>query len=251
MTGNAPQTVTPKTAMVMAAGLGTRMRPLSDHRPKALVEVGGRALLDHTLDRLAEGGVETAVVNVHAFADQMEAHLADRNWPRILISDERARLLETGGGLKQARALLGETPIFVANSDYVWTGEGAPWLAQLAAAFDPARMDALVTVAPKARTLGFDTPGDFFLADDGRLTRRGEAAEAPYHAFGIQIIDPRFAYEVAAEAFSLRDVWFAMAERGRLFGLVPDGLWMQVGDPEAVGAAERALRQAASSRPVK
>ena len=157
----------PKIAMVMAAGLGTRMRPLSDDKPKALVEVAGRTLIDHMLDRLVEGGVETAVVNVHAFADQMETHLAKRRTPRILISDEREILLETGGGLKKARALLGEAPIFVANSDYVWTGEGEPLLRQLAAAYDPARMDALVTVVPKARTLGFDTPGDFF-RDAGR-----------------------------------------------------------------------------------
>ena len=231
----------PLKAMVMAAGLGTRMRPLSDRKPKALVEVAGRALIDHTLDRLLEAGVETAVVNVHAFADQMEAHLAGRGAPRILISDERARLLETGGGIKQARPLLGEAPVFVANSDYVWTGEGEPLFRQLAARFDPARMDALLTVVPKARTLGFDTPGDFFIDAAGALTPRGEAAEAPYHAFGLQVIDPSFAYAVAEEKFSLREVWFAMAARGRLFGLVPEGLWMQVGDPEAVEVAERAL----------
>jgi MurNAc alpha-1-phosphate uridylyltransferase len=230
--------------MVMAAGLGTRMRPLSNDKPKALVEVAGRALIDHTLDRLVEAGVETAVVNVHAFADQMRAHLAHRATPRILISDESDRLLETGGGLKKARALLGEAPIFVANSDYVWTGEGEPLPRQLARAFDPARMDALVTVVPKDRTLGFDTPGDFFVAADGALTRRGDAPEAPYHAFGIQIIDPGFVYAAPEEAFSLRGIWFAMAERGRLFGLVPPGLWMQVGDPEAVSVAEAALAAA-------
>ena len=234
----------PKVAMVMAAGLGTRMRPLSNDCPKSLVEVAGRTLLDHTLDRMAEAGVETAVVNVHAFAGQMKAHLAGRAAPRILISDETDRLLETGGGLKKARPLLGEAPIVVANSDYVWTGEGRPLLHQLAEVFNPARMDALVTVVPKDRTLGFDTPGDFFMDADGALTPRGEAAEAPYHAFGVQIIDPRFAYEAPGEVFSLRGVWFAMAARRRLFGLVPPGLWMQVGDPAAVKTAEAALQQA-------
>jgi N-acetyl-alpha-D-muramate 1-phosphate uridylyltransferase len=232
---------TPKIAMVMAAGLGTRMRPLSDHMPKVLVKVAGKTLIDHTLDRLVEGGVETAVVNVHAFADQMIEHLAGRTAPRILISDEREQLLETGGGLKKVRALLGEAPIVVASSDYVWVGEGAPLLDQLGAAFDPACMDALMTVVPKERCLGFDTPGDFFVADDGALTRRGDAPSATHHVFGVQIIDPTFVYADPRDAFSLRDVWFAMAARRRLFGLVPDGVWMQVGDPEAIAVAEAAL----------
>ena len=235
----------PKTAMVMAAGRGLRMRPLTERRPKALIEVGGRALIDHILDRLEAAGVTRVVVNVHAFADQMEDHLARRRGPEILVSDERATLLETGGGLKKARAMLGESPIWVANSDYVWIEGRDDALAKVAAAWDPARMDACLIVVPKARTAGFDTPGDFFRDEAGRLTHRAEAAEAPLHCFGVEIIDPQRAYEVADETFSLFRVWQAASERERLYGVVPDGYWMQVGDPAALAAAEARLKEAA------
>jgi N-acetyl-alpha-D-muramate 1-phosphate uridylyltransferase len=235
----------PTVAMVMAAGLGKRMRPLTDHRPKALIEVGGRALIDHMLDRLEAAGVTRAVVNVHAFADQLEDHLARRRSPEILISDERAMLLETGGGLKRARAMLGEAPIWVANSDYVWVEGRDDALGMVAYAWDPARMDACVIVVPKARTLGFDTPGDFFREASGALTHRGAHAEAPLHCFGVQILDPQRVYEVADETFSLFRVWEAAQARGRLFGVVPDGYWMQVGDPAALAAAEARLKETA------
>ena len=231
----------PKTAMVMAAGLGTRMRPLTDAMPKALIEVAGKPLIDFVIDPLVAAGVERIVVNVHAFADQLEAHLRRRNDADYLISDERAGLLETGGGVKHARALLGEAPIFVCNSDYIWQKPGAPALQELVDAWDTARMDALVVVIPKGRTLGFDTPGDFFQAADGTLTHRGERLEAPLHAFGIEILDPRLVYADPRKAFSLRDIWFASADKGRLFGLQLDGLWMQVGDPAARDAAEARL----------
>jgi MurNAc alpha-1-phosphate uridylyltransferase len=235
----------PTTAMVMAAGLGLRMRPLTDLRPKALVEVGGKALIDHMLDRLEAAGVTRAVVNVHAFADQLTAHLGRRRSPEILISEERAGLLETGGGLKHARALLGEAPVWVANSDYVWLPGSDDALGMVAAAWDPASMDACVIVVPKARTLGFDTPGDFFRDDVGRLTVRGDAAEAPLHCFGVQILDPQRVYAVAAAKFSLFQVWKTASEQGRLHGVVPDGFWMQVGDPAALAAAEARLRATA------
>lgn len=231
----------PKTAMVLAAGLGTRMRPLTDDRPKALVEVAGKALIDHTLDRLVEAGVERAVVNVHAFADQLQAHLAKRAYPEILISDERGALLETGGGLKAARAFLGEEPIWAANSDYVWIDDDPPALRALAASWDPGVMDACVIVVPKERTQGFDTPGDFFRTEDGRLTHRGSAASAPFHCFGVQILDPQPVYREADRAFSLFRTWMRAAERGRLYGFLPEGFWMQVGDPGARTAAEARL----------
>jgi MurNAc alpha-1-phosphate uridylyltransferase len=231
--------------MVMAAGLGLRLRPLTLDRPKALVEVGGKALIDHILDRLEAAGVTRAVVNVHAFADQMEAHLRRRSSPEILISDERALLLETGGGLKHARRMLGEAPIWVANSDYVWRPDHDDPLAMVAQAWDPARMDACLIVVPKARTGGFDTPGDFFRDPSGALTHRGAAPEAPYHCFGVEILDPRRVYEVAEDRFSLFQVWQAAAERGRLHGVVPDGFWMQVGDPASLAAAEAWLREPA------
>jgi MurNAc alpha-1-phosphate uridylyltransferase len=235
----------PTTAMVMAAGLGQRMRPLTERMPKALVEVAGKPLIDHILDRLEAAGVTRAVVNVHAFADQMEAHLSGRRSPQILISDERAGLLETGGGLKRARSMLGEAPIWVANSDYVWTEGHDDAMGMLAAAWDPARMDACLIVVPKARTEGFDTPGDFFIDDQAALTHRGGALEAPLHCFGVEILDPQRVYEVGADKFSLFQVWMRAAERGRLHGVTPDGCWMQVGDPAALAAAEARLRETA------
>jgi MurNAc alpha-1-phosphate uridylyltransferase len=232
--------------MVLAAGLGTRMRPLTDDRPKALVEVAGRPLIDHLLDRLEAQGVQRVVVNVHAFADQLEDHLRRRRGrAEILISDERAALMETGGGVKKARALLGEDPIWVANSDYVWIEEGEPALQVLAEAWDPAAMDSCVIVIPKARTLGFDTPGDFFQEPGGGLTHRGSRSEAPLHCFGVQILDPALVYDVPDEKFSLFRPWMKAAERGRLWGVTPGGFWMQVGDPEALIAAQTRLAERA------
>lgn len=232
----------PKTAMVMAAGLGTRMRPLTDTRPKALVEVKGKPLIAYVIDPLVAAGVERVVVNVHAHADQLEAYLRARRDAEFLISDERARLLETGGGVKHARGLLGEAPIFRCNSDYVWQKPGAPVLEELIAAWDPDRMDSLVTVVPKARTVGFEeSPGDFYQDEAGRLTHRGERPDAPLHAIGIEILDPRPVYADPREAFSLRDIWFRSSDKGRLFGHQPEGVWMQVGDPRALAAVEARL----------
>ena len=236
----------PKTAMVLAAGLGTRMRPLTNDRPKALVEVGGKALVDHLIDRLEAAGVQRIVVNVHAFADQLEAHLKRRRGAaEILISDERDLLLETGGGVKKARALLGEEPIWVANSDYVWIEEGPSALGAVIEAWDPGRMDSCLIVIPKGRTLGFDTAGDFFPGPHGGLIHRDGAAEAPLHCFGIQILDPTLVYAVPETRFSLFRVWMQAAESGRLKGVTPGGFWMQVGDPAALQAAEARLLEGA------
>jgi MurNAc alpha-1-phosphate uridylyltransferase len=238
----------PKTAMVMAAGLGTRMRPLTDTMPKALVPVAGKPLIAYVIDPLVEAGVERVVVNVHAHADQLEAYLAGRRDAEFLVSDERQALLETGGGVKHAQALLGEAPIFRCNSDYVWKKPGAPALQALVDTWDPARMDALVTVIPKDRTLGFEgSPGDFYQDDAGRLTHRGERPNAPLHAIGIEILDPRPVYADPRGAFSLRDIWFRASDQGRLFGLQQDGLWMQVGDPGALAAVEARLLNGADS----
>jgi MurNAc alpha-1-phosphate uridylyltransferase len=227
--------------MVLAAGLGTRMRSLTSHRPKALVEVGGKPLIDHTLDRLREAGVERAVVNVHYLADMLEAYLGTRAVPAITISDERSRLLETGGGIKKARPLLGEDPVFVANIDSVWI-ENTPALAALAAAWDPEAMDAILLLAPLERTLGFDGPGDFFRAEDGRLSHRGSAAAAPFAYIGFQIVKPQLVDSgPPGEPFSIFPCWIKAAEAGRLYGVVLDGFWMHVGDPEARAAAEARL----------
>ena len=237
----------PRTAMVLAAGLGTRMRPLTNDRPKALVEVSGRPLIDHVLDRLADAGAQTAVVNVHWFADRLEAHLAARARPEILISDERAMLLETGGGLKRARKLLGPDPVWVANIDSIWTQE-VDNLAALARAWDPERMDVLLLLARREASIGFEGAGDFFLADDGRLTPRGEAKTAPYAYMGVHITKPEVVADEPRGPFSLMRVWRRLAEQGRLHGLVLDGFWMHVGDPRSRAAAEARLGEATVTR---
>ncbi len=240
----APATA-PTTAMVLAAGLGTRMRPLTDDRPKALVELAGQSLIDHVLDRLAAAGVTRAVVNVHWFADRLEAHLAARDrGPAIVISDERAGLLETGGGLKKAAPLLGPAPVYVANIDSVWTDHGDA-LGDLARLWDPERMDAVLLLARREGSIGFEGGGDFFLADDGRLTFRGDAAEAPFAYMGVHITRPDYADAGPDGPFSLSPLWRASAAAGRLYGCVLDGDWMHVGDPQARYAAEAKLAGAA------
>ncbi|MEO6379853.1 MAG: nucleotidyltransferase family protein [Caulobacteraceae bacterium] len=233
----------PKVAMVMAAGLGTRMKPLTDDRPKALVEVGGKALIDHVLDRLADVGVERAVVNLHAFADRLEAHLKPRVQPRIEFSDERSQLLETGGGLKHARTLLGDDPIFVANIDSVWIEHGPPALGGLAAGWNPETMDARLLLTPTHEAMGFDGPGDFFLEPDGRLRHRGTAPSAPYAYIGMQVLKPQVIDGEAPGAFSLFPTWARLIAEGRAFGRVLQGQWMHVGDPEARDAADARLAQ--------
>ncbi len=234
--------------MVLAAGLGTRLRPLTDDRPKALVEVGGRALIDHMLDRLADAGVERAVVNVHAFADRLVDHLAARTAPRIAISDERDHPvpLETGGGIKRARDLLGDAPILVANIDSVWIEDGEPPAAairSLCGGFDPAVETARLMLARMERTFGFDGPGDFFMDDAARLVPRrvSGAPAAPLNYMGVHIVDPRPIYAHPETAFGLFQLWVGWAAAGRLAGQVMEGDWMHVGDPDALDAAERRL----------
>ncbi|WP_376752012.1 N-acetylmuramate alpha-1-phosphate uridylyltransferase MurU [Brevundimonas nasdae] len=235
----------PTKAMVLAAGLGTRMRPLTNDRPKALVEVQGRALIDHVLDRLADAGVTQAVVNVHWFAERLEQHLAARGrGPQIVISDERAELLETGGGLKKARPLLGDDPVFVANIDSVWIDHGDA-LGDLVRLWDPETMDAALLLARREGSIGFEGDGDFFLADDGRLTFRGDAPSAPFAYMGVHITRPGYADQGPDGAFSLSPLWRRSAAEGRLFGCVLDGDWMHVGDPQARDEAEAKLAGAA------
>jgi MurNAc alpha-1-phosphate uridylyltransferase len=231
--------------MVLAAGLGTRMRPLTDDRPKALVEVAGRTLIDHVLDRLAAGGVRRAVVNVHYFADRLEAHLGRRRGgPEIVISDEREALLETGGGLKKARPLLGDEPVFVANIDSVWTETGGSAVRALAEAWDPARMDALLMLAPNG-SIGFEGAGDFERAEDGRLTFR-TAERAPWGYMGLHLTRPQVVDAEPDGPFSLARIWRRLAPEGRLHGVPLAGEWMHVGDPAARAAAEARLAQAAA-----
>jgi N-acetyl-alpha-D-muramate 1-phosphate uridylyltransferase len=234
------------TAMVFAAGLGTRMRPLTDDRPKALVEVGGRTLIDHMLDRLKAAGIERCVVNVHYFADRLEAHLKARTDLEIIISDERDKLLETGGGLKKARPVLGEAPIVIVNTDSVWIEDGDADTAviDLIAAFDPARMDAVLMLADLERSMGFDAPGDFFMDDQAHLTFRGEAPRAPYAYMGVHITTASIIDGVAEDAFSLSKIWRERAKTGRLSGHLMHGEWMHVGDPQARDDAAARLERA-------
>ncbi len=231
---------TPKTAMVLAAGLGTRMRPLTNDRPKALVEVGGRALIDHVLDRLVAVGVETAVVNVHWFAERLEQHLALRSDIKIIISDERAELLETGGGLKKAKPLLGDDPVFVANIDSVWI-DRADALSDLVALWDEDRMDVALLLARREGSIGFEGAGDFSMDDEGQLTFRGDRAEVPFAYMGVHITRPSYADNGPEGPFSLSPLWRGSAEQGRLYGTVLDGDWMHVGDPQARDEAEAKL----------
>lgn len=234
----------PKTAMVLAAGLGTRMRPLTDAVPKPLVRLKGIALIDRVLDRLADAGVETAVVNVHYMADAVERHLASRTRPHIEISDERGVLLETGGGVVRALARLGAEPFYIHNSDSVWIEQGSASLARMSAAFDPELMDSLMLLAHRETSIGYDGPGDFHMADDGRLRRRKEGEATPFVFTGVSIAHPRLFYGAREERFSLNRLWDRSIARNRVFGILLDGLWMHVGTPEALIDAERAIDRA-------
>jgi MurNAc alpha-1-phosphate uridylyltransferase len=233
---------TPTKAMVLSAGLGTRMRPLTNKMPKPLIKVGGKALIDHVLDRLAEAGVERAVVNVHHFAEQIERHLAAHTKPKIVISDERGLLLGTGGAVVKALPELGPAPFFHINSDTLWIDGVQPNLTRLAEAFDPASMDALLLLAPSTGSIGYAGRGDFAFAPDGRLRRRAEREVAPFVYAGAAILAPALFADSPQGEFPLTDLFDRAAEQGRLFGLRLEGLWMHVGAPDAIVSAERAIR---------
>jgi N-acetyl-alpha-D-muramate 1-phosphate uridylyltransferase len=231
----------PHKAMVFAAGLGTRMRPLTDTVPKPLITVAGQALIDHALDRFASAGVETAIVNVHHLASQIEAHVARRKTPKIIISDEREKLLGQGGGIARALPLLGDEPFFIANTDAFWLEGPANNLHRLATAWDPDRMDILLLVAAVATSIGVDSAGDFQLAPDGRLTRREEREVAPFVYTGVGIVKPELFAGKTVEVFPLAPYFFEAADRGRLFGQRLDGLWLHVGTAEAIWDADQAI----------
>ena len=231
----------PARAMVFAAGLGTRMRPLSDVTPKPLIKVAGKPLIDHMLDRFAIAGVETAIVNVHHLAGQIEAHLADRKAPKILISDERETLLDQGGGIAKALPLLGSEPFFLANTDAFWVEGPADNLRRLAGAWDAEKMDILLLVAAVTASVGVEAPGDFKMAPDGRLTRRAEHEIAPFVYTGVGIIKPALFASDEREIFPLAPFFFEAAKKGRLFGQRLDGLWLHVGTPQAIEDAERKI----------
>jgi MurNAc alpha-1-phosphate uridylyltransferase len=233
----------PKTAMVLAAGLGTRMRPLTDSLPKALVPVAGRTLIDRVLDKLVEAGVERAVVNVHHLADQLEAHLAGRRDLEVLISDERAGLLDSGGGIQHARTLLGEQPIFVANIDSLWLEAETPALETLKRAWDPEQMDLLLLVVRRGHGIGFDGPQGFLMDAAGRLTHStSPEVTTPFANVGFGILKPQILDGQAGAAFSIVPIWRRLQAEGRLHGVAMGAFWMHVGDPAARDAAEARLR---------
>jgi MurNAc alpha-1-phosphate uridylyltransferase len=228
--------------MVLAAGLGTRMRPLTDNLPKALVPVAGRALIDRVLDKLVEAGVERAVVNVHHFADQVEAHLKGRTDLEVLVSDERAGLLDSGGGIQHARALLGEDPIFVANIDSLWLEGETPALEALKAAWDPAHMDLLLLLVARGHGLGFEGPQGFFMDAEGRLTHSiAPDVVTPFANVGFGILKPQILDGHGEGPFSIYPIWRRLQAEGRLHGAVMQAFWMHVGDPGARDAAEARL----------
>ena len=230
------------TAMLLAAGLGTRMKPLTDTLPKPLIEVGGRTLVDRVLDKLVAQGVTRAVVNVHYLAEKMIAHLKTRKDIEIVISDERAVLLETGGGVIQALPLLGNDPFFVINTDVTWATPGDTTFAKMAEAYDPNEMDALLLVAEMGATLGFRGPGDFFLGHDGHLQRRGDKPSAPYVFAGTHITHAGVLRDYEIKPFSANVYWNAMGRAGRLYGTVMSPFWMHVGDPAGRDEAEARLK---------
>ena len=235
----------PKTAMVLAAGLGKRMRPLTASRPKPLIEVAGQPLLDHVLDKLAAAGVEKVVVNVHYLADAVEAHLAKNpDGLKIAISDERALLLETGGGMVKAAPLIDADPFLVVNSDNLWIDGPADTLKLLASHWDDSKMDALLLLVPHARAQNHGGRGDFHMDREGRLRRRGRAHVGPFVYTGIQMISKRLLDGAPDGPFSANILWDRAIEEGRCFGAVHQGLWFDVGTPQSIRATELTLEDA-------
>jgi MurNAc alpha-1-phosphate uridylyltransferase len=236
----------PQAAMVLAAGFGARMRPLTDTMPKPLVQVAGKPLLDHVLDRLADAGVARAVVNVHYLGEQIVAHTKTRAKPQVVISDERGQLLDTGGGVVKALPLIGAAPFFHINSDTIWIDGPQPNLTRLAQAFNPAKMDALLLLASTTDSIGYAGRGDFTIGPDGRLTKRGERDVTPFVYAGAAILSPALFKDAPAGAFALTDLFARAEAEGRLHGLRLEGLWMHVGTPDAIAQAEEAIAASTS-----
>jgi MurNAc alpha-1-phosphate uridylyltransferase len=233
--------VKPTKAMVLAAGFGLRMRPLTDRMPKPLVSVAGQPLLDHVLDKLGQAGVTEAVVNVHYLGEQIIDHVAGRKLPRVTISDERNQVLGTGGGVVKALPLLGDAPFYHVNSDTLWIDGVRPNLTRLAENFDPARMDIMLLMAPTASSIGYSGRGDYSMLPDGTLRARREKEVVPFVYAGAAIISPSIFAGAPQGEFSLTRMFDRASEQERLFGLRLDGLWMHVGTPDAVRAAEEAF----------
>ena len=235
----------PNTAMVMAAGLGKRMRPLTATKPKPLIEVGGKPLLDHVLERLRSAGVKKVIVNVHYLADAVEAHLATRDHGlEVVISDERGMLMETGGGLVQAEPLIDSDPFLSVNSDNLWIDGPADTLKLLASHWDDAKMDALLLLVPLARAENHGGMGDFHMDRSGRLRRRDRSHVAPFVFTGVQMVSKRLLRDAPEGPFSTNVLWDRAIEEGRCFGAVHQGLWFDVGTPKSIPMTEAALENA-------
>ena len=236
----------PTQAMVFAAGLGTRMRPITDTLPKPLVQIAGKTMLDHMLDRLAEAGVAQAIVNVHHLPDQIERAVASRTQPRIVVSDERAKLLDQGGGIKKVLPILGDDAFFICNTDAVWIEGPKSALQAMAEAWRPQEMDVLLLVATTTGSVGVDWQGDFLMRPDGRLIKRPERETAPFVYAGVGLIKPQLFAEARDDVFRLAPYFFDAAAQGRLFGVRLTGQWLHVGTPQAIEDAERAIARSTS-----
>lgn len=230
--------------MVMAAGLGTRMRPLTVHKPKPLIEVAGKPLIEYAFDKLRLAGVGKAVVNVHYMPEQVEVYVADCVTDLdIIISDERAQLLETGGGLVQALPMIAGDPFFCINSDAIWTDGEVDGLTRLAQAWDAETMDGLLLLVPRARAFSHRGNGDFSIDDKGRPVRRGTAPDAPFVYTGTQLLSHAFLDDAPSGPFSTNILWDRSIAKGRLFALEHQGDWFDIGSPAAIAPTEEALRQ--------
>jgi MurNAc alpha-1-phosphate uridylyltransferase len=227
--------------MIMAAGLGTRMRPLTNDRPKPLVEVAGKPLIDHAIDRLVAAGVTMVVVNLHYKSDMLKAHLAKRKDVEIILSEETDGLLGTGGGIVKALPHFAGEPFFVHNSDTIWVEGMGHALDRMTARWNPDAMDALLLMASMVTAMGYEGRGDFNMGSDGRLTRVAEHRVSPFAYPGVQIVHPRIFEGIAGGAFSMNRRWDEAIERGRLYGIRLDGVWIHVGTPEAVAEADAFL----------
>jgi MurNAc alpha-1-phosphate uridylyltransferase len=235
-----------KTAMVLAAGLGKRMHPITLAMPKPLVEVGGKRLIDYAMTHLRGAGVSRAVVNVHHLADQLEAWASAQSAPQLVVSDERHELLDTGGGIVKALPQLGRDPFFVLNSDSFWLDGPEPALARLRCGWDGAAMDSLLLLCPRSSAVGYQGAGDFHLAEDGRLVRRQASETAPFVYAGCFVVSPALFADAPKGPFSINLLWDRAQAEGRLFGIPHDGLWFHVGTPDSIAYAEEAMKRATS-----
>jgi len=231
----------PRRAMILAAGYGTRMRPLTNDIPKPLIKVRGKPLIDHAIDRLVAAGVEFIIVNMHHHADRLKAHLARRSDVEIRTSDETDMILGTGGGIFNVLPEFEGEPFFVHNSDSIWVEGYGRALERMIARWDPEEMDALLLEALLATAIGYDGRGDFVMDANGRLSRVPEQRLSPFAYPGVQIVHPRLFDGSKPGAFSINPLWDRAIDRGRLFGIRLDGVWMHVGTPEALAESEHFL----------